>query len=240
MFLSRHYAQKLWTNHERRSAQARAFKENKEYILPARLDDTEIPGVPPTIGYVDIQGMEHEQFIQMIIEKLGKRQTTKFLPPIADRLYKALNARTARGKSIIINHAQKFFETLCRMNDEERLVVFTFFAICCPSELPNNVHVNINLLCRHTEFSPRKIKRILGNIRSLGFSVAVRDDTETDPGQIGRKRLLVLEWWDMSVGHSANATNVASEMIIGATMNYCEKCGWTALERLDFATRICH
>jgi hypothetical protein len=32
MLLSQHYAAKLWTNHERQSAQARAFREHKEYI----------------------------------------------------------------------------------------------------------------------------------------------------------------------------------------------------------------
>jgi hypothetical protein len=45
LFLSKHYATKLWTNHERESAQARAFEENREYLLPARFDDTPIPGV---------------------------------------------------------------------------------------------------------------------------------------------------------------------------------------------------
>ncbi len=48
MFLSRNYAAKLWTNHEREAAQARAFRENEEYILPIRLDDTEIPGILQT------------------------------------------------------------------------------------------------------------------------------------------------------------------------------------------------
>jgi len=52
MFISQHYAQKLWTNHERSAAQARAFGENKEYILPLRLDHTNIPGILPTIGYL--------------------------------------------------------------------------------------------------------------------------------------------------------------------------------------------
>jgi hypothetical protein len=52
MFLSRHYAVKLWTNHEREAAQARAFEENEEYILPIRLDDTKIPGIPTTIAYL--------------------------------------------------------------------------------------------------------------------------------------------------------------------------------------------
>ena len=55
MFLSQHYERKLWTNHERQLAQARAFQENREYILPVRLDDTEIPGIPPTVGYLDLR-----------------------------------------------------------------------------------------------------------------------------------------------------------------------------------------
>ena len=59
MFASKHYAEKLWTNHERSSAQARAFKENKEYILPARFDDTEIPGLLPTIGYLSLEPVMH-------------------------------------------------------------------------------------------------------------------------------------------------------------------------------------
>jgi hypothetical protein len=55
MFISDAYAKKLWTNHERKSAQARAFQEAQEYILPARFDDTDIPGVLSTVGYVSLK-----------------------------------------------------------------------------------------------------------------------------------------------------------------------------------------
>jgi len=75
MFLSCHYAEKLWTNHERKSVQARAFKEKGEYILPARFDDTEIPGILPTIGYIDLRSLEPEEFGKLIIEKLKKGTT---------------------------------------------------------------------------------------------------------------------------------------------------------------------
>src|SRR5690349_13729629 len=34
MFISAAYGSKLWTNHERKAAQARAFQEAQEYILP--------------------------------------------------------------------------------------------------------------------------------------------------------------------------------------------------------------
>lgn len=33
LFISEHYADKVWTNHERQSAQARALEENHEYVL---------------------------------------------------------------------------------------------------------------------------------------------------------------------------------------------------------------
>ena len=71
MFLSEYYAQKVWTNHERESAQARAFEENREYILPVRLDDTEIPGILPTVGYLDLRSMTIEQVYQVLVEKLS-------------------------------------------------------------------------------------------------------------------------------------------------------------------------
>jgi len=72
MFISKYYASKLWTNHERKSAQARAFKESSEYILPIRLDSTEIPGIPSTIGYLDWNRENVNSIADAIITKLGK------------------------------------------------------------------------------------------------------------------------------------------------------------------------
>ena len=45
MLVSAAYAAKVWTTHERKSAQARAFSQSAEYILPVRFDETEIPGL---------------------------------------------------------------------------------------------------------------------------------------------------------------------------------------------------
>lgn len=70
MFISEAYAKKLWTNHERKSAQARAFQEAQEYILPARFDDTEIPGVLSTVGYVSLKGRSPEDLVSLITKKL--------------------------------------------------------------------------------------------------------------------------------------------------------------------------
>ena len=70
MFLSEHYARKLWTKHERQSAQARALEESKEYILPIRLDDTEISGILGTLWYLDFHSMSIEEIYQTLVEKL--------------------------------------------------------------------------------------------------------------------------------------------------------------------------
>ena len=70
IFISKHYAAKVWTNHERQSAQARALQENREYVLPVRLDDTEIPGIPPTIGYEDLRKISVEKLAEMTVQKV--------------------------------------------------------------------------------------------------------------------------------------------------------------------------
>lgn len=62
----------MWTNHERQSAQARAIRQHSEYILPAKFDDTQIPGLLPTIGYIDLRNMASDRLADMIIEKLVK------------------------------------------------------------------------------------------------------------------------------------------------------------------------
>lgn len=72
MFISQHYARKLWSNHERRSALARSVEERQEYILPARFDDTKLPGIRPTLSYVDLRTRAPEQLGALILEKLGR------------------------------------------------------------------------------------------------------------------------------------------------------------------------
>ena len=70
MFISDAYAEKLWPTHERQAMQARAFQESQEYILPARFDDTAIPGVLPTVGYISLAGRTPANFVETIHKKL--------------------------------------------------------------------------------------------------------------------------------------------------------------------------
>jgi hypothetical protein len=70
LFASEHYARNVWTNHERKSAQARALRENEAYILPVRLDGTEIPGLRSTVVYVDAQSTTSEHLVSLILQKI--------------------------------------------------------------------------------------------------------------------------------------------------------------------------
>jgi hypothetical protein len=72
IFVSESYARKNWTTHERRSAQERALRENRQYILPARFDSTELPGLSSTVGYIDLRQLSPREFANVILDKLGR------------------------------------------------------------------------------------------------------------------------------------------------------------------------
>jgi hypothetical protein len=71
IFISENYVKKAWTKHELRSAQARAFQQNSEYILPIKLDDTELPGLPGTIAYIDVRQIKIDDIARLLLEKLS-------------------------------------------------------------------------------------------------------------------------------------------------------------------------
>jgi TIR domain/HEAT repeats len=71
IFISEHYARKAWTQHELRSAQARAFQQNSEYILPIKLDDTELLGLPRTIAYMDLRRTSIQEVANLVSKKIG-------------------------------------------------------------------------------------------------------------------------------------------------------------------------
>jgi hypothetical protein len=82
MFVSKDYAQKAWTSHERQAAQERAFREKGgEYILPIRIDDTEIPGLPATISYISIAAGT-DQICKLLAQKLHGSLATSAPAPV--------------------------------------------------------------------------------------------------------------------------------------------------------------
>ncbi len=68
VFVSAAYAKKPFTRIERQAAQARAMESDEPYIIPVRLDDSEIPGLLSSIAYVS--GKTPEALAQLIASKL--------------------------------------------------------------------------------------------------------------------------------------------------------------------------
>lgn len=70
IFISQAYGEREWTRHERRSAMARALLERRSFVLPARFDDTELPGLRPTVGYLDLRPLQPKDVADLIRQKL--------------------------------------------------------------------------------------------------------------------------------------------------------------------------
>lgn len=89
VLVSKHYVVKRWTRHEWKAAQARAFEEyERSYILPVRIDSTELPGLLPTIGYLSLEKNSIENISKIILDKsLDQSEFNKSLR-IANSAYK--------------------------------------------------------------------------------------------------------------------------------------------------------
>lgn len=70
VLVSEKYIGKSWPEHELRAAQARDFEEDREYVLPVRLDDSELPGLSPTVGYVMWSDTGVNGIVNTLLEKL--------------------------------------------------------------------------------------------------------------------------------------------------------------------------
>lgn len=199
MFVSHAYATKRWTNHERSSAQARALGTAHEYILPARFDDTRVPGLRDTIGYVPLAATSPDALAGLILAKLGRTAHDYFAPPVLDRLLERLGLTGPAAEALARTHAQLFVATLKKMTPDERHLLMHVFVLGCPSELPDNLHVSMNMLSRSTGLRPTKIKRLLGGLAALGYPARVRQQEHDDSSELGHDEYLVIQYFNLTV-----------------------------------------
>ncbi|RLI53596.1 MAG: hypothetical protein DRP09_15335 [Candidatus Thorarchaeota archaeon] len=74
MFISKEYVSKAWPTFERRHVIARFIEGHGDYILPVRFDDSEVPGLPSTIGYIDARENTPKDIANLFIRKLKSKQ----------------------------------------------------------------------------------------------------------------------------------------------------------------------
>jgi hypothetical protein len=70
IFISEHYPIKLWTKHELKAVQSRVFSKGDDYLLPVRFDETGIPGLSQTVGYIDARVVTPHELAEEIVDKI--------------------------------------------------------------------------------------------------------------------------------------------------------------------------
>ncbi|WP_321319861.1 TIR domain-containing protein [Labilibaculum sp.] len=239
IFISEHYKRKLWTNHELKSAQARAFSESEEYVLPARFDDTEIPGIRKTIGYVSLIDLPPIDLAKKIIKKLGDVEPEKFLPDdivyikeLFDSLFEDFDEEEIESLVLYV------FSKLKLTTDKERQFLTGLMMYSCRHDITEDLHEDISLFERITGFTREEIIDILKSLSNLGFEYKIDKSgsecfengdekvyEQLSVKMISREPELVLD----------NVTMVLVFMYSGAMNGKCDICCKNTLQRLDFS-----
>jgi hypothetical protein len=238
LFASAEYAKKVWTTHERRSAQARVLQSAAEYVLPARFDDIEVPGLRPTVAYVDLRSTSPRRLAKLISEKLGPRVRANFFPPEPDKLYVEFGADSAETREAIRRISISFMQTLLRMTVEERRLIAHVFAEGCRTQLPDNVHISLDIVRRDLGIAPAGVIDSLKGMAALGFEQEIRPDEDHGDD------VIVVRWVD-AITHDdeytdefshERATEVAVRMLdVGVGDDGCMECEKQCIEELDFS-----
>lgn len=239
IFISESYSKKLWTNHELKSAQARAFSENEEYILPARFDNTEIPGIRKTLGYVSLTDLSPIQFAKKIIKKLGDIEPENFLPDNVVYVKEALKAIYENIDDDEIDECVSYvFSKLKKTTDKERKFLAVMVMHSCKHNIEEDLHEDITLIERMSEMTKDEILEILNSLSNLGFEYKILKSIEgsEQEGDIREYELLKLKLISRMGGlRLDNLTIILTIMYFGAMSGKCENCCLKTLSRLDFS-----
>jgi hypothetical protein len=115
MFISKEYAEKAWTNHERQTILARRLKDEK-FLLPVRFDDTKIDGLPETVMRINLRGLSPKDLADKITQKIRKEGTSKNSRENNDfklpQLAKSINPY--RERTVFIETVVKELEQRCK------------------------------------------------------------------------------------------------------------------------------
>ncbi|SDG89628.1 TIR domain-containing protein [Lentzea fradiae] len=97
-FVSQHYVDERWARLQRRVANARALEQQAEFLLPIRIDDTDVPGLLASVGYLDVRVHSTEVIAQAVVQKLAQhRASFTSATPITPQSVAALAREKPRG-----------------------------------------------------------------------------------------------------------------------------------------------
>ena len=123
---SQAYAAKQWTLLELRTAQARALQnKSPDFIIPVRMDDTELPGIPATAAYVDARSTDIGEIGRLLLHKLERfEQASGAKPVIRKKSWTATLGRYVRYTAL---HALMFIAYYAAVFAYAKLFPFGLF-----------------------------------------------------------------------------------------------------------------
>lgn len=175
---------------------------------------------------------------KLISEKLGPRVRKNYFPPEPDKLYAEFGARSAEERDAISRIAISFMQTLLRTTVDERSLIAHIFAEGCRTQLPDNVHISLDIVRRDLDITPAAVVESMRGMTSLGFTEEIR--TDEDHGD----DVIVVRWIDaITYGDdltdefsTERATEVAVRMLdVGVGDDGCLECERQCIEELDFS-----
>jgi len=134
-FVSANYVAKRWPKHELKQAQARDFKSDVEYILPLRLDDTELPGLNDTTAYIDLRNRSIAHVAQLCLTKLIRdepirrlyfflRENNPTSIPLLDSKPRNIVLRVATSKAILLSRLLSEIDPrVCHGTDQHNMLM---------------------------------------------------------------------------------------------------------------------
>ncbi|MEU7885934.1 TIR domain-containing protein [Microbispora bryophytorum] len=240
LFISKEYAEKIWTSHERKSAQARALRERTEYILPVLFDDTSIPGILPTVGYLDARVTTAEEVSQHLIQKIERSQKKAFVPEYPIALYQTLNLEGEAERSAARDIAQRFALDLSRATLQERRLFFYFILRGCPRGSLSDPHVAIGTAEREFGIQIEEIKSTLNGMRSLHveYHTSSYCDGRTTEDAIHIQWRSRERYGDpFTQTYAKNYSNrVITAMVRASIVHICDDCIELVIDNLDFSS----
>jgi hypothetical protein len=109
LIISEYYVSRKWTRKEWHSAQERALRQPEDYLLPIRLDNSELPGLSDAIAYLDAREIQPDEIVGLLLHKIACR-------------LKAGSRRLTPEVAISGSHPDNALHSLCRELGKKLLV----------------------------------------------------------------------------------------------------------------------
>lgn len=219
----------------------RAKDSGYEYIIPVRLDNSYLEGIPDTHKYIDQRtNADPIAVATKISTRLKRSSRLFFLPPAPGELFRALEIlHNPYAQSSAMERAGMMLASLRAMSAPERMLVLMILANGCPHDLRQNVHIELDVLADKTGLSAEEIGELLVGMDACVFEALVGDadvlSTISKSHDTQSHEFVGLSWSEPSDSRRTAGMTIPYEMVSLVVQKYCEEHGMNVLETLDFS-----